>query len=60
MLAKLNYIIIYTLVAFGLSYLLYPLYIRILQKFKANKILREDAASGGKAVIFNQLHAHKA
>ncbi len=60
MLAKLNYIIIYTLVAFWLSYLLYPLYIRILQKFKANKILREDAASGGKAVIFNQLHAHKA
>lgn len=60
MLWKLNYIIIYTLVAFWLSYMLYPAYIRLLQRFKANKTLRIDAASGGKAVIFNKLHAHKA
>lgn len=60
MLSKLNYIIMYTLVAFWLSYLLYPMYITLLQKLKANKTLRVDAASGGKAEIFNKLHAHKA
>lgn len=60
MLWKLNYIIMYTLLAFGLSYLLYPLYIRLLQALKANKTLRIDAASWGKAEIFNKLHAHKA
>lgn len=60
MLWKLNYIIMYTLIAFGLSYMLYPAYIRLLQRFKANKTLRIDAASGGKAEIFNKLHAHKA
>jgi phospho-N-acetylmuramoyl-pentapeptide-transferase len=60
MLWKLNYIIIYTLVAFGLSYIFYPGYIRLLQRFKANKTLRIDAASWGKAEIFNKLHAHKA
>jgi hypothetical protein len=50
----------YTLIAFGLSYIFYPGYIRLLQRFKANKTLRIDAASGGKAEIFNKLHAHKA
>ncbi|MEI7477424.1 MAG: hypothetical protein WCJ81_02640 [bacterium] len=60
MLNKLSDIIIYTLVAFVLALVCYPLYIKILKKIKANKTLRVDAASGGKAVIFNELHAHKA
>ena len=60
MIAKLNNIIIFTLFAFVLALVLYPLYIRILQRLKAQKTLRIDAASGGKAEIFNQLHGHKA
>lgn len=51
---------LYTLFAFVLSLVIYPFYIKLLQKFKARKTLRVDAASGGKAEIFNQLHAHKA
>lgn len=60
MLGKLNNIVLYTLFAFVLSLVIYPFYIKLLQKFKARKTLRVDAASGGKAEIFNQLHAHKA
>lgn len=60
MIDKLNNIVLYTLFAFGVSLLCYPLFIRFLKHIKANKTLRIDAASGGKAQIFNQLHAHKA
>lgn len=60
MIAKLNLILLYAVVAFLLSFLLYIPYIRFLRKHKAGKTLREDATSGGKAVIFNKLHAHKA
>ena len=60
MVDKLNYIILYTLFAFGVSLIFYPVYIRFLKHMKANKTLRIDATSGGKAEIFNKLHAHKA
>lgn len=60
MLGKLNSILIYALVAFGLAVTLYPLYISFLKYIKAWKTLREDAVIGGKAEIFQKLHAHKA
>ena len=60
MLLYLNSIIIYTLIAFWLWLLMYPLYIRMLKSIKAGKNLRETAVSGEKAVIFQSLHGHKA
>ncbi len=57
---KLNSIVLYTLFAFVVSLLLYPLYIKLLQKMKFKKTLRIDAVTWGKAEIFNKLHAHKA
>jgi hypothetical protein len=60
MIGKLNNIILFTLFAFALALVLYPRYIRLLQRFKAQKTLRVDAAGGGKAEIFNKLHSHKA
>ncbi len=60
MLDKLNYILIWGIVAFFISFILYPFYINLLKKLKAGKTLRDDATSGGKAKIFNSLHAKKA
>ena len=60
MIAKLNFILLYAVVAFVLALVLYPAYISFLKKHKAGKVLREDATSGGKAEIFNKLHSHKA
>jgi len=60
MLLKLNSIILYTLIAFGLALLLYPFYIRLLRHMKAGKSLRETAVGGGVAEIFQKLHGHKA
>jgi UDP-N-acetylmuramyl pentapeptide phosphotransferase/UDP-N-acetylglucosamine-1-phosphate transferase len=56
-LEKLNYILIAGVLAFMISFILYPFYIKILRKIKAGKTLRQDATSGGKAEIFNKLHA---
>lgn len=44
----------------GIAMLLYPLYIRLLQRFKAWKTIRENNATGEKSQIFAKLHAHKA
>lgn len=60
MLLKLNSIILYTLIAFGLALVLYPFYIKMLRHMKAGKLLRETAVGGGIAEIFQKLHGHKA
>lgn len=60
MLLKLNSIILYTLIAFGLALVCYPFYIKFLRRMKAGKLLRETAVGGGIAEIFQKLHGHKA
>jgi hypothetical protein len=60
MLQNLNSIVLYCLITFGIAVALYPMYIRFLRDIKAGKTIREDDASGQKAVIFNELHKHKA
>lgn len=59
MLVKLNHIIVYSLVAVVLAWVIYPLYIKMLQKLKVWKTIREDTATGEKSVIFAKLHKHK-
>lgn len=58
-LVKLSQILFYALVSFGISLLLYPAYIRLLQRIKAGKTIRENAATGEKSEIFSKMHAHK-
>jgi len=59
MLIKLTYIIGFSLVAFLLSFILYPAYIRFLQKIKAGKQIREATVTWEESSIFRELHAHK-
>lgn len=59
MLVKLNSIIIFALVAFFISRIVYPLYIKILRKYKMGKTIREQAVTGEKSTIFSQMHMHK-
>ncbi|GHW03022.1 phospho-N-acetylmuramoyl-pentapeptide-transferase [candidate division SR1 bacterium] len=60
MLVYLSQILGFTLIAFLVSFAVYPLYIQQLHRWKAGKSIREDTATGEKAEIFNQLHAYKA
>jgi len=60
MLVKLNQIIVFGLIAFMLSMILYGPYIKLLKKRKAGQQIREHDVSGGDARIFNKLHQHKA
>ena len=60
MLLKLNVIIIYSLIAFFLSLILFPIYIELLKKRKAGKQIRNDTVTGEDASIFKALHQHKA
>lgn len=60
MLLKLNSIILYSLIAFFVAMILYPVYIELLKKLKFWKEIREEWAAWGKAEIFNKLHGHKA
>lgn len=60
MLLKLNNILIYSLVAFFISLIIYPIYINLLHRLKVWKQLRDDSTSGWVATIFNKLHWHKA
>lgn len=60
MLLKVNSILLFGLVTFVLSTILYPWYIRFLTKIKAWKTIREDDVSGQKSTIFASLHGHKA
>jgi len=45
MFTKLNSIILFALVAFGLGWLLYPIYIKFLKKIHAGKTIREEAVT---------------
>ena len=60
MLIRLNHILIFALVAFALGMLMYPIYIKLLKRFKAGKTIREDTATWEKSTIFAKLHKHKA
>lgn len=52
LLLRVNVIIIYGLFTFVLSTALYPLYIRMLRRFKAGKTIRESDVTGSQALIF--------
>ena len=58
-LIKLSQVLFYALISFWVSLLLYPSYIKLLQKLKAGKTIRENTATGEKSEIFSKLHAHK-
>ena len=58
-LGKLSLILFYSLTSFCLSFILYPLYIKILHKLKAGKTIRENTVTWEKSEIFTKLHAHK-
>ena len=45
--------------AFAIALILAPAFIRLLHHYKMGKKLRENATSGEKATIFNQLHEKK-
>lgn len=60
LLRALSQILAFTLVSFVLTFFAYPRYIRLLQKRKMGKTIRETTATGEKAEIFTQLHAQKA
>ena len=57
---KGNTIIVYGLITFLFSTLLYPFYIRFLRRYKAGKTIREADVTGSDATIFHSLHQHKA
>lgn len=59
MLVKLNNIIMFALIAFFISWILYPIYISILKKYKIGKTIREAAVTGEQSKIFTELHKHK-
>jgi phospho-N-acetylmuramoyl-pentapeptide-transferase len=60
MLVKLNSILIFALIAFLMWLFFYPIYIKILQKLKVWKTIREEAITWEKSIIFSKLHKHKA
>ena len=60
MLVKLNSIILFSLLAFLLGMILYPVYIQILRKLRVGKTIREESVTGEKSTIFSKLHKHKA
>ena len=59
MILKLNQIVLFALLAFFISWALYPLYISFLKKIKAGKTIREASVTGDKSTIFSKLHKHK-
>jgi len=59
MLVKLNNIIMFALIAFFISRILYPIYISILRKYKLGKTIREVSVTGEKSKIFSEMHEHK-
>lgn len=59
MLVKLNNIIVFALIAFFISWILYPIYISILKKYKLGKTIREVSVTGEESKIFTQMHEHK-
>ena len=59
MIAKLNHIIIFALMALALAVSVYPFYIKFLRRIKAGKQIRENTMTGEKATIFAKMHEHK-
>ncbi|MCX6825524.1 MAG: hypothetical protein NTY80_04885 [candidate division SR1 bacterium] len=59
MLVKLNNIIMFGLIAFFISWIIFPIYINVLRKYKLGKTIREAAVTGEKSTIFSKLHEHK-
>ena len=59
MLLKFNGIIIYSLISFLFTIVLFPFVIKILKSLKAWIVNRELSATGDAAVIFNELHKKK-
>lgn len=59
MLVKLNNIIMFALIAFFISRIVYPIYISLLKKWKFGKTIRESAVTGEESKIFTQMHEHK-
>lgn len=57
---RLNYILIFWVLSFIVTFIWYPFFIKLLYKLKAWKTLRDDATSWWKATIFNELHKKKA
>ena len=47
------------LIAFFISWIIYPIYISLLKKYKLGKTIREESVTGEKSEIFTQLHEHK-
>ncbi len=60
MLGKLTLILSFTLATFIITIALYPLYIKLLKKWKAGKTIRNNTATWEKSEIFAKLHEHKA
>ncbi len=59
MFSKLNYIIICMLAGFVLTIAIYPSVIALLRRMKLGITNREEAVTGEKATIFNELHKKK-
>ncbi len=49
----------FALIAFFISWILYPIYINILKKYKLGKTIREASVTWEQSKIFTQLHEHK-
>ena len=60
MLQKLTTILLFSLGALFIGLIIYPLYIKLLQRLKFGKTIREDSVTWDKASIFQSLHSHKA
>ncbi len=60
MILKLTQILLFSLAAFLMSFLLYKPYIALLKKWKAGQKIRDAAWTWWEASIFKELHAHKA
>ncbi len=60
MLLKFTQIALFWLTSFLISFILYPWFIKLLQKRKAGQQIRDAAWSWWEASIFKELHAHKA
>jgi phospho-N-acetylmuramoyl-pentapeptide-transferase len=60
MLLKLSFILIFSLVSFVISRVVYPRYIQLLRTYKAGQNIRTTTGTGDDATIFRALHQHKA
>ncbi len=59
MIIKINQIIVFALITMGISFVLYPWFIKFLRAKKVGQSIREADMTGKKSEIFNKLHKHK-